>query len=105
MQRPIWLLKMLLRAACFFGLFAFALNNQHDVTVNFFFGTDWRVPLVLLVLAVFAAGVLLGALGMAPRWWRRRRTAVDAGTAPAADPPQMLDAGAAAPTPGAPHGP
>lgn len=84
MQRLTWLLKLLLQAACFFALFAFALNNQHDVTVNFFFGAYWRGPLVLLVLAVFAGGVLLGALGMAPRWWRDRRAA--AGTTNAASP-------------------
>jgi hypothetical protein len=26
----------------FFTLFAFALNNQQDATVHFFFGTQWR---------------------------------------------------------------
>ena len=67
----MWLLK----AAIFFTLFAFALNNQHDVTVNFFFGTLWRAPLVLVVLAAFALGLGLGALGMVPRWWRQRAAA------------------------------
>ena len=28
----------LFRAAIFFSLFAFALNNQHDATVKWFFG-------------------------------------------------------------------
>ena len=32
-------LAWLLKAAIFFTLFAFALNNQHDATVYFFFGT------------------------------------------------------------------
>lgn len=68
------LLRLLLKAAIFFVLFAFALNNQHEITVNFFFGTHWRGPLVLVVLAVFAAGVVFGAIAMAPRWWRRRRS-------------------------------
>ncbi len=66
-------LKWLLRAAIFFTLFAFALNNPHLVQVNFFFGHFWLAPLVLLVLAVFALGVCVGALGMAPRWWRKRQ--------------------------------
>ena len=39
----MWLRK----AAIFFTLFAFALNNQQDATVNFFFGYLWRAPLVL----------------------------------------------------------
>ena len=68
-------LTWLLKAAIFFTLFAFALNNQQDVTVHFFFGTYWRAPLVLVVLAVFALGLAVGALGMVPRWWRHRNEA------------------------------
>ena len=69
-----WLLK----AAIFFTLFAFALNNQHEVTVNLFFGAAWRAPLVLVVLAAFAVGLLVGALGMVPRWWKHRSEALRA---------------------------
>jgi putative membrane protein len=65
-------LTWLLKAAIFFTLFAFALNNQQDVTVHFFFGTLWRAPLVLVVLAAFALGLAIGALGMVPRWWKHR---------------------------------
>lgn len=68
-------LAWLLKAAIFFTLFAFALNNQQDVTVHFFFGTHWTAPLVLVVLAVFAAGLVIGALGMVPRWWKHRKAA------------------------------
>ena len=71
MKYLMWLLK----AAIFFTLFAFALNNQQDVTVHFFFGTQWRAPLVLVVLAAFALGVVVGALGMVPRWWKHRLAA------------------------------
>ena len=69
MKYFMWLLK----AAIFFTLFAFALNNQQDTTVHFFFGTQWRAPLVLVVLAAFALGLVVGALGMVPRWWKHRR--------------------------------
>ena len=48
MKQLVWLLKWLLKAAIFFALFAFALNNQQDATVHFFFGTQWRTPLVLV---------------------------------------------------------
>ncbi|MET3517276.1 putative integral membrane protein [Pseudacidovorax sp. 1753] len=71
MKYLLWLLK----AAIFFTLFAFALNNQHETTVHFFFGTSWRGPLVLVVLAAFAAGLVVGALGMLPGWWRHRSAA------------------------------
>ena len=66
----MWLLK----AAIFFTLFAFALNNQQTVSVNFFFGTMWRAPLVLVVLSVFACGLALGIFVMMPRWWKKRRS-------------------------------
>jgi lipopolysaccharide assembly protein A len=75
-MKPIaWLFKWLLKAAIFFTLFAFALNNQSDVTVRFFFGQQWTAPLVLVVLGAFACGLLIGVLGMVPRWWRQRHKA------------------------------
>jgi uncharacterized integral membrane protein len=75
MNQLLWLLKWILKAAIFFTLFAFALNNQHEVTVHFFFGTHWQTSLVLVVLTTFAAGLGIGALGMVPRWWTQRNAA------------------------------
>jgi uncharacterized integral membrane protein len=75
MKNLLWLLKWILKAAIFFTLFAFALNNQQDTTVHFFFGTYWRAPQVLVVLGTFAAGVAVGALGMVPHWLKQRRAA------------------------------
>ena len=75
MQKALWLLRWILKAAIFFTLFAFALNNQHEVTAYFFFGNAWKTPLIVLVLMAFTAGVVVGVLGMVPRWWRHRRTA------------------------------
>lgn len=81
MKYFLWLLK----AALFFTLFAFALNNQQMVTVNFFFGQLWQAPLVLVVLVAFTVGLGLGVLVMVPRWWRSRRQATPAAApAPAA---------------------
>ena len=68
----MWLLK----AAIFFTLFAFALNNQQTVAVHFFFGTLWQAPLVLVVLATFACGLSMGILVMMPRWWKKRKVAL-----------------------------
>jgi putative membrane protein len=75
MKQIVWLFKWLLKAAIFFTLFAFALNNQGDVTVHFFFGTRWTAPMVMVVLGAFSAGLLVGVLGMVPRWWRHRNAA------------------------------
>ena len=73
MKKLLWLLQWMLKAAIFFTLFAFALNNQHEAVVHFFFGTQWQAPMVLLILVAFVLGVLVGVLGMVPRWWRQRR--------------------------------
>ena len=59
----------------FFTLFAFALNNQHEARIRWFFGFEFRAPMVLMVLVVFAAGALFGVLAMMPNWWRQRRRA------------------------------
>jgi uncharacterized integral membrane protein len=86
MKYFVWLLK----AAIFFTLFAFALNNQQPATVHFFFGTTWSAPLVLVVLAAFACGVVIGALGMVPRWLRSRAARSRAAVAPS-QMPSTLD--------------
>ncbi|KQO14387.1 hypothetical protein ASF11_12080 [Acidovorax sp. Leaf76] len=101
MKYLLWLLK----AAIFFTLFAFALNNQQDATVHFFFGTQWRAPLVLVVLTAFSAGLAVGVLGMVPRWWRHRAAArrAQAGAGSATTPAAV--APAATNTPPAPPPP
>jgi uncharacterized integral membrane protein len=70
MKYLMWLLK----AAIFFALFAFALNNQAPVHVHLFFGTYWQAPLVLVLLIALALGVALGVLVMLPAWLQARRT-------------------------------
>jgi lipopolysaccharide assembly protein A len=67
----VWLLK----AAVFFAVFAFALNNQAVVRLHFFFGTYWEAPLVLVLLAVTIVGVLLGVLIMLPLWLAAKKQA------------------------------
>ena len=81
MKRLLRLLQWLLKAAVFFTLFAFALNNQQETRVNFFFSTFWSAPTVLVVLSAFTLGVVVGVLGMVPRWWRERQTAKQMGPA------------------------
>jgi uncharacterized integral membrane protein len=83
----IWLV----RAFVFFALFAFALNNQHDASVRWFFGHEWRAPMVFIVLAAFGLGCAFGVFAMVPSWWKHRRVArrlqpadAETGDAPAA---------------------
>jgi lipopolysaccharide assembly protein A len=61
------------RAALFFVLLAFALNNQHEVSLKWFFSHEWRTPMVFVVLAAFTLGCVLGVLAMVPSWWRARQ--------------------------------
>ncbi len=97
MKQFLWLLQWTLKAAIFLMLFAFALNNQEDVQVRFFWGLQWRSPLVLGLLGFFAAGVVVGVLGMVPRWWHQRRLAKQA--------QQATPAATTTPKPAAPTAP
>jgi uncharacterized integral membrane protein len=69
------LLVWLFRVFIFFALFAFALNNQHDASVRWFFGHEWRTPMVFVVLTAFGFGCAFGVFAMVPSWWRHRRAA------------------------------
>jgi len=65
----------LLRLAVFLLLVGFALSNTETATLRFF-GIpqfQWSVPLVLLLLAFFAAGALMGVLATMPIVLRRNR--------------------------------
>lgn len=67
----IWLF----RAFIFFALFAFSLNNQHEASVKWFFGQEWRAPMVFIVLAAFGLGCAFGVVAMVPSWWKHWRLA------------------------------
>ncbi|GAB4562122.1 MAG: DUF1049 domain-containing protein [Rhizobacter sp.] len=69
------ILVWLLRAALFFTLLAFALNNQHEASLKWFFGQEWRTPMVFIVLGAFTFGCVFGVLAMVPSWWQHRRAA------------------------------
>jgi putative membrane protein len=71
MRIVVWLA----RAFLFFVLFSFALNNQHEAAIRWFFGYEWRTSMVFVVLAAFALGCVAGVLAMLPSWWRHRRVA------------------------------
>ena len=56
MRILMWVIRLLL----FFLLFGFAVKNDQLVDLRFFFGSEWSLPLVFVILAAFAAGAVLG---------------------------------------------
>lgn len=60
MRMLVWLF----RVALFFVLFAFALNNLEEASLRWFFGYEWRTPMIVVVLVTFACGCIVGALAM-----------------------------------------
>jgi putative membrane protein len=83
------ILVWLIRAAVFFTLFVFALNNRETSRISLFFGYEWQAPMVFIVLAVFALGVAFGIVAMVPSWWRHRRTARGAARTPISSTPAV----------------
>ncbi|GAB1459739.1 MAG: LapA family protein [Thauera sp.] len=69
MRAIIWIIRLLL----FFLLFGFAIKNDHLVTLNFFFGIQWQLPLVFVILVTFAAGALIGVTATLASMMRQRR--------------------------------
>lgn len=69
MRAIMWFLRLLL----FFLLFGFAIKNDHLATLNFFFGGQWQLPLVFVILVSFAAGALLGITATFASLLRQRR--------------------------------
>ena len=60
--------------ALFIAALTFALSNTEPVDVRFFPGaTVWRAPLVVVILAALAVGVLVGLVASVPRFFRQRR--------------------------------
>ena len=52
----------------------FTIQNPQDVSVQYYLGFSWRGPLVILVLASLAIGIVIGCLaGLAKNLRLRRR--------------------------------
>jgi putative membrane protein len=58
----------------FILFFGFALKNTQEVALRFFLGYEIHAPLVLMLLAFFAGGAILGVLAMTPTVVRYRRS-------------------------------
>lgn len=69
MRILMWFLRFLL----FFLLFGFAVKNDHLASLRFFFGGEWQLPVVFVILVSFSAGALLGVTATFASLLRQRR--------------------------------
>jgi len=69
MRYVLWLLRALL----FLLLLGFAVKNSDPVTVYYYFGAEWRAPLVFVLLISLCAGIALGVLAVLGQVFRQRR--------------------------------
>lgn len=70
---PVRLLTLFLKVVLFLFLLAFAIKNSEMVTVRYLMGLEWQAPMSLVLLLVFALGVLLGLLGCSQQILKNRR--------------------------------
>ena len=52
----IWLLNIIL----FLFLLSFAAKNTEIITVNYYFDFEWQAPVIVILLAFFALGIIFG---------------------------------------------
>ena len=69
MRYVLWLLRIIL----FLMLLGFAVKNSDPVTVSYYFGAEWRAPLVFVLLISLCAGAVLGILAALGQLFRQRR--------------------------------
>jgi uncharacterized integral membrane protein len=65
-----------IRLALFLVLLVFAVRNTEPVTLRFWFDQAWQAPLVIVLLAFFGAGALLGLAATLGTALRQRREIV-----------------------------
>ena len=70
MRIVTWTVRLLI----FLFLLAFAVKNTDPVTLRFYFELAWQAPLIVLLLAFFAAGAVFGlAAAMGTLFGQRRQ--------------------------------
>ena len=67
------ILTWAVRLAVFLLLLAFAAKNVEPVALRFYFDLALQAPLVLVLFAFFAVGVLFGVLALSGALLRQRR--------------------------------
>lgn len=69
MRIIVWIVRL----AVFLVLFGFAVKNDQFITLNFYMGKQWQLPLVFVILVAFAAGALVGVTATLSSLVRQRR--------------------------------
>ncbi len=69
MRALIWIFRLFL----FLLLFGFAVKNDDVVVLRFFFGAQWHMPLVLVILLFVVVGVLIGVTATVATLYRQHR--------------------------------
>ena len=69
MRYVLWILKLLL----FAFMLTFAVKNTEPVSIRYFLETEWRAPLIFVLLVVFCVGAAMGLLGALGHIMRQRR--------------------------------
>ena len=62
-----------IRLVVFLFLLAFAVKNTEPVTLRFYFELAWQAPLIVLLLAFFAAGAVFGLAAALATLFAQRR--------------------------------
>jgi uncharacterized integral membrane protein len=95
------LLATLAKVAVFLFFVGFAIPNLELVTLRYYLGMEWQLPLVVIILGFFMTGAVLGVLSCLGIIFRQRRRLTRLEPAPAAPPPAQpaLPAEAAVDTP------
>ncbi len=66
-------LALSVKIILFLFLLGFAALNSDTVTLRYFLGLEWQAPLSLVILVVFALGLLIGLLACSMRLLRSHR--------------------------------
>ncbi|MDR1462367.1 MAG: LapA family protein [Azoarcus sp.] len=69
MHALVWFVRLVL----FLFLFGFAVKNDHIADLYFFFGRQWHLPLVFIILVAFGVGALFGVTATITSLLRQRR--------------------------------
>ncbi len=70
---PVRSLALTLKILMFLLLLGFAAKNSEFVALRYFLGLEWQVPLSLVLLISFAAGLMVGLLACSSRLLRNYR--------------------------------
>jgi putative membrane protein len=73
MRYFVWLLRITL----FLLLLGFAIKNSDPVNVQYYFGQEWRAPLVFVLLVSLCVGAFLGIVAALGKIFRQRREIID----------------------------